>query len=89
MLDEADPLRYLDLLLLGELAGGPRHVGGRIVELGGRRGALLENNNAVIVLKTNTRSRNLSLVFVVRMLDKCAPECRLEAAVAAPRCCCC
>ena len=44
MLDEADPLRDLDLLLLGELAGGPRHVGGRIVELGRRRGALLENN---------------------------------------------
>ena len=41
VLDEADPLRDLDLLLLGELTGGPRHVWGRIVELGRRRVALL------------------------------------------------
>lgn len=33
MLDETDPLGDLDLLLLGELAGGAGHVGGRIEDL--------------------------------------------------------
>ena len=42
MLDESYPLRDLDLLLLGELAGGPRHVGGGVVELGGGRVTLLD-----------------------------------------------
>jgi len=41
MLDQTDPLSDLNLLLLGELTGGPRHVGGRIVELGRRHVALL------------------------------------------------
>ena len=41
MLNKSDPLSDLNLLLLGELTGGPRHVWGRIVELGRRRVALL------------------------------------------------
>ena len=69
MLDKSDPLSDLNLLLLGELTGGPRHVGGRIVELGRRHVALLPRQILVIVLKCNTRAKVLDYFQIEQIVD--------------------